>query len=856
MNNVVKQLYESQPSPERAATQGELERMNTIIQASASVLDIQELTTIMLTALRESIPFDYSGIELLNADGDTFSYFAPQIFVSEETKSKYADIPTVHLSSDPPDSLISSVFKEKRTIFLRKTIPDDLPPYQQAHFAITPWVSLLMLPMETMGRMIGCVVLSGKQEFDLDEADIASIERFVQQFTVAFANAKQFYELQSAQMQIEQHLAEVEAGKQRAEAAALETEMVELFVRIINREKEFEPLLKTILYQIGYIVPSAEKATVMVYQPESDDFRFVQVAGYDFEEFKPVALTRRDTLQRWMTQEQCVSDGIFIVRSFSRVNFETVFSPPTCALALRLEVEGELAGLLFLDNFKKEYTFSADDIRRVEALREHINSAFAKALSLQRLRTQRKQLQESYNYLGVLSDIARDISSSLVLETVLTTLYKHIHRLMDVYVFKVGLCMDHPNVLRFDFAVYDGMREQAYDIAMDDSNSLAVQSVKTRSEIYINDLNAEIHQYSSDADGSSSYSSQSLMYIPLLAQERVVGVISVQSQRKNAYSHYHRDMLRSIASNTVSALLNAESYSEIRRQQDILESQAAEIELINTELSEHNVLLERSERLLEEQARNVEIANTELHEKNLLLEQMYAEKNDLLGVVAHDLKNPLASVVMSVELLQRHAEKMAADEQRRRMDSIRTVALRMSNIVDHLLSMNSFETGSMRPSVAAVNISSLVGGVVAEYRERAAAKNISLHCKAEETLVWNTDRTYLHEIAENLLSNAIKYTPLGKNVFVRVHQSAGVLRIEVQDEGPGLSEEDHSKLFGKFARLSAQPTGGEHSTGLGLNIVKKMVEALSGKVWCETEYGMGATFIVELPANSSGSEAL
>jgi signal transduction histidine kinase len=73
------------------------------------------------------------------------------------------------------------------------------------------------------------------------------------------------------------------------------------------------------------------------------------------------------------------------------------------------------------------------------------------------------------------------------------------------------------------------------------------------------------------------------------------------------------------------------------------------------------------------------------------------------------------------------------------------------------------------------------------------------------------------------------------------------VRVEVQDEGPGLTEDDKKKLFGKFARLSAQPTAGENSTGLGLSIVKKLVELQNGNVWCESTYGEGATFIVELP---------
>jgi signal transduction histidine kinase len=78
-------------------------------------------------------------------------------------------------------------------------------------------------------------------------------------------------------------------------------------------------------------------------------------------------------------------------------------------------------------------------------------------------------------------------------------------------------------------------------------------------------------------------------------------------------------------------------------------------------------------------------------------------------------------------------------------------------------------------------------------------------------------------------------------------KTSSFLHIEIQDEGPGISPEDMKTMFRKFTRLSARPTGGEHSTGLGLSMVKKMLEAMNGKVWCESELGKGATFIVELP---------
>jgi signal transduction histidine kinase len=103
------------------------------------------------------------------------------------------------------------------------------------------------------------------------------------------------------------------------------------------------------------------------------------------------------------------------------------------------------------------------------------------------------------------------------------------------------------------------------------------------------------------------------------------------------------------------------------------------------------------------------------------------------------------------------------------------------------------------------------------------------------------------QVLDNLISNAIKFSSCGKSVFVHVRGNEHSIYIEVQDEGQGISQEDQKKLFGKFARLSARPTAGESSTGLGLSIVKSMVEAMNGKIWCESEFGQGATFIVELP---------
>jgi signal transduction histidine kinase len=105
------------------------------------------------------------------------------------------------------------------------------------------------------------------------------------------------------------------------------------------------------------------------------------------------------------------------------------------------------------------------------------------------------------------------------------------------------------------------------------------------------------------------------------------------------------------------------------------------------------------------------------------------------------------------------------------------------------------------------------------------------------------------QILENLISNAIKFSPRGKNIRIKVGKYDRIVRIEVMDQGPGIRKEDMDRLFKKFQRLSARPTGDEDSTGLGLSIVKKFVDSMGGEVKCESTFGEGANFIVEFDSH-------
>ena len=236
-------------------------------------------------------------------------------------------------------------------------------------------------------------------------------------------------------------------------------------------------------------------------------------------------------------------------------------------------------------------------------------------------------------------------------------------------------------------------------------------------------------------------------------------------------------------------------------------------------------------------------------ERTARLIELNAEKNEFLGIVAHDLKNPLANVKMFTDLMHREVETLSKDEIKEYTGDVLSETDRMFTLITNLLDVNKIERG-FKANPIKFDIVSLTEAIVDNYRSRAEQKSLTLHFEAKAPKAEiHADEVASMQVVENIVSNAVKYSPNGvnKNIWVRVVPTSTAVRVEVQDEGPGLSDADKEKLFGHFARLSAQPTGGEHSTGLGLSIVKKMIEAMNGKIWVESEIGKGATFIVEFP---------
>lgn len=251
----------------------------------------------------------------------------------------------------------------------------------------------------------------------------------------------------------------------------------------------------------------------------------------------------------------------------------------------------------------------------------------------------------------------------------------------------------------------------------------------------------------------------------------------------------------------------------------------------------------------------VKLRTADLNAAVSRLKQLDKEKNDFLGIAAHDLKNPLTGIIGMSELMQKHSDVISADQNKQYLACINKSGQHMMHIITNLLNVNAFETGHLNVKLQALDLQKIVQDVTDQYENTFKAKNLELVWELEETVVVNADYDALVQIIDNLVSNAIKYSPLGKHIWLSISADEKVGRFQVRDEGSGLSEQDQLHLFEQFTRLSTLPTAGEHSSGLGLSIVKKLCLAMSGNVYCKSIFGQGCSFVIELPLAGVASAA-
>jgi signal transduction histidine kinase len=233
----------------------------------------------------------------------------------------------------------------------------------------------------------------------------------------------------------------------------------------------------------------------------------------------------------------------------------------------------------------------------------------------------------------------------------------------------------------------------------------------------------------------------------------------------------------------------------------------------------------------------------ELRAVNERLYHLNDEKNRIIGVAAHDLRNPLSGILMGCDDL----DESPAGEHAEVTRTIRRQGRLMDDLIQGLLDVNAIEAGTAEvPNVRSFDPESSLSTALRTHQARAQQKGIALEPPAFPCLPVQGDERHFQRVMDNLLSNAVKYSPRDTRVRITVTEEPAASIFRVADQGPGLTPEDRQRLFQTYARLIARPTAGESSVGLGLSIVKKLVDGMGGQVWAEGEPGTGAVFCVKL----------
>jgi signal transduction histidine kinase len=235
-----------------------------------------------------------------------------------------------------------------------------------------------------------------------------------------------------------------------------------------------------------------------------------------------------------------------------------------------------------------------------------------------------------------------------------------------------------------------------------------------------------------------------------------------------------------------------------------------------------------------------------IESQNLQLKKLNNENSQLISIASHDLRSPLARVQGMLSLLSMKTD--LGTEQNELLILMEREVKDQIDMISEVLNLGAITEDGNRIRLERVDALAMINNLMTSFQPIAKRKGISflMECKDGQHYCM-ANPNYLKKVVENLISNAVKFSFSNTRITISLWNTTHSLHMSFRDEGPGMDKDDMSKLYLRFQQLSAKPTGGEDSSGLGLSIVKKYVEGMNGVLHCLSEKGKGTTFIVEMP---------
>ncbi len=402
-----------------------------------------------------------------------------------------------------------------------------------------------------------------------------------------------------------------------------------------------------------------------------------------------------------------------------------------------------------------------------------------------------------------LEAITTRINAGLLLDEVLDNIYQDFRELIPYERIGLALIEDNGQMVRSYWAKSElpGLGLQGGFSAPLAGSSLET-IIQTGQPRILNDLEAYLthkpQSHSTRLIVEEGF--RASLTCPLVVNDTPVGFIFFSSVRPNAYANVHIEIFQRIAEQLSIIVEKGRLASELAAQKQAVEQQ-----------------------------------NDELRRLNDL-------KNTFLGIASHDLRNPVGYIETCISIMADPSYEFTLDDYKNSFRDILKQTNHILTMLDDLLDVTRIEAGKLDLKLELLDLIDFLAETVARHDRMARTKGSRVTLESLPALQVTADPMRLRQVMDNLISNAVKYSPPGSQVRVGVLYKDGVTKVYVQDEGPGIKEADRTRLFQDFARLSARPTGGEKSTGLGLAITRRVVEAHGGQIGVDSDGEKGASF--------------
>ncbi len=447
-----------------------------------------------------------------------------------------------------------------------------------------------------------------------------------------------------------------------------------------------------------------------------------------------------------------------------------------------LRARGRVIGAVYVDNKLFSGVFKDDDL---ELLATFANQA-AIAIDNARLFTQTDQaLARRVEELSIFQRIDQQLNQSLDLNVVLSSALDWAMALTAADSVSIGLLEETEEE--------EQILQLLVNTNIDDEEQRIVPVTHPVVAQVLSEKGAIFTQNATQAQSIDGSPAAEQLSVPILRNERVMGLITLESQTGGAINKEDKEFVMRLADRAAVAIENARLYGAIAA------------------------------------------ANR--------------AKSDFVSIVTHELRLPMTSIKGYTDLMLRGMTGELSEQQRQFMEVIARNLARMNVLISDLSDINRMESGRMEFELSTFDIRDVVADVTDSMQERIANREqtLSVNIAPEVTAVY-ADPRRINQILTNLVSNANKYTPDGGNVQIQIVQEHGYTQVAIIDSGIGISAEDQAKLFTQFFRAEDESVRQQAGWGLGLSIVKKMVEAQGGEIWFQSKLGEGSTFAFTIPS--------